>query len=152
MGSLATPTREVWPGTMYMIDARKDWYAENGVAVLGYECLAKGFLCNRWGTREEIGRDMFQDYRDERLRTAYLTETNIDRRDRLVALAKRKGTDAASLALAYCLKQPYDSFALVGTTKLKNFLVNQKATQIDLTPAEVSWLENGKSKLTRSNL
>ena len=35
---------------------RRQWYVANNVAVLGWECLAKGFLCNRFGTGEDLAR------------------------------------------------------------------------------------------------
>ena len=48
--SLAMPCRAVWPGTTFVREqeeweegGRKEWYREHKVAVLAWECLAKGF-------------------------------------------------------------------------------------------------------------
>ncbi|KAH8048244.1 aldo keto reductase [Aureococcus anophagefferens] len=47
--SLAAPRHAPWPGTEYMTDADRAWYASHpDVPVLAWEVLAKGFLAGRW--------------------------------------------------------------------------------------------------------
>lgn len=120
-------------------------YAANNIAVLGWECLAKGFLLKRFGSDTDIekiknaassssvcggstGKFAFKDARTERLVVAYVTERNLARRERLESLAAVKKADVSSVALAFILHEPYESYVLVGTTKLENFVSNMKVS------------------------
>mmetsp|Transcript_65 Transcript_65/g.103 ORF Transcript_65/g.103 Transcript_65/m.103 type:complete len:1250 (+) Transcript_65:58-3807(+) len=156
--SLAWPSRPVWPETTYM-DAEKHRFfsqiGENGMAVLGWECLAKGFLLGRW-TRED-GLQNEQDtrvlhpvgstavaWRNRQLMTAYCTPENFARVDRLRSLASYKHCSPAQLALNYVLSQPYNVFTIVGTTNAAHFIDNAvAASQPRLTAKEIRWLQHG---------
>merc|ERR1711981_481044 len=96
--SIATPTRPVWPGTSYLEkpDERLEWYSNEDVAVLAWECLAKGFMAGKWSRDDtphhEDGRSSAEitqqlrtnpnKWRDLQLRVAYLSDDNFARRDR----------------------------------------------------------------------
>merc|ERR1719473_774705 len=90
--SLAAPTRPVWPGTKYLEspEERLEWYADHGVAVFAWECLAKGFMAGKWSredmpdkadgrTPQEITSSLSTNpgrWRELQLRVAYLAEDN----------------------------------------------------------------------------
>ena len=53
--SLAEPSRAVWPNTCFMAaERRPQWQkATRGqVAMMGWECLAKGFMCGKWSRQD----------------------------------------------------------------------------------------------------
>eukprot|EP00038_Savillea_parva_P007028 m.167395 g.167395 ORF g.167395 m.167395 type:complete len:386 (-) comp12820_c0_seq1:327-1484(-) len=160
--SLAQPTRSVWPDTQYMRPECRDWYAETGTAVLAWECLAKGFMAGKWD-RHDVATataavtqpekyahlqptgDTASTWRDLQLVIAYCTHENFDRRERAAIAAEFTGASVAQIALKYVASQPFESFVLVGTTKVKNWLENAGGGAAPLlSPTELAWLETGK--------
>lgn len=140
--SLAVPTRPVWPDTTFATKESSEFYQESGIAVLGWEVLGKGFMTGKWdrvdserakATRKRIASDpafaarfgpvgeAAAEWRELQLTTAYCTEDNFVRRDRVSALAARKGLTMAQVALKYVASQPFNAFVQVGTTSAKHF-------------------------------
>lgn len=123
--SLAMPAREPWPGTVFMNSTEQAWYERHPeIAVLGWECLGKGFLAGRWSRDDApsyISDDALEDvysneWRENRLKRAYLTETNFARRERAVTLARaRGGYRPEQVAIAWCLVRPYTSHVITAT-------------------------------------
>jgi len=168
--SLATPTRPVWPDTKFANEESARFYEDSGLAVLGWEVLAKGFMTGKWGredgekvrqTEARVASDAefaasfgpvgerAEEWREHQLTTAYCTEDNFMRRDRAAALAVRKGLTLAQVALKYVASQRYNGFVLVGTTSAKHFAENAVGGATDkLTAAEVRWLECGDEHLS----
>ena len=124
--------------------------------MLGWESLAKGFMCGRWTradgeglTEFELGESNAADWRDMQLRRAYCDgPLNFDRRDRALELGAQKGISLAEMALGYVISQSPHSFALVGTTSVGHWKENVKAAQPGnpanaLTAAEMEYMETG---------
>lgn len=154
--SLAKPAQSVWPGTEYMTEERAEWYVQNDIAVFAWECLAKGFLAGSWGSDitesrlanykiDVVDDPNAPDFRKSRLEQAYVNLPTIQRRDRVKILAKSKGVDMGEVALSYVLAQKYNSFVLVGTTKIEHFKSNASSTALALTQPEVDYLRSGSS-------
>ncbi len=98
------------------------------VALLGWECLAKGFMCGKWSRADgqnlaevRLSDETAAEWREMQLRIAYCNDKNFDRRDRAAALAAKKGVTLPEVAIGYVLSQSESSFALVGTTSLAHF-------------------------------
>eukprot|EP00041_Stephanoeca_diplocostata_P007068 m.97566 g.97566 ORF g.97566 m.97566 type:complete len:344 (-) comp16710_c0_seq3:400-1431(-) len=158
--SLAYPSRPVWPDTQYMRQDARAWYQTSGVAVLAWECLAKGFMTGKWA-REDGARaralhenpetiahlhptgDTAAEWRELQLVTAYCTEENFERRDRLQIAAKAEGATMSQIALKYVASQPFESFVLVGTSKVAHFVENAGGGSNMFSPEQVQWLESG---------
>lgn len=158
--SLATPTRSVWPGTSYMSPSRLQWYTpEKNVNIFCWEVLAKGFMAGRWDTtkiceekkpldKKAILNQLSEDpdkWRQENLENAYLTKENHGRLERAKKLAEEFDVEVCVIAIAYILAKHPNTFALAGTTSVKNWNKNVQAASIHLTPAQVRFLEGGKS-------
>jgi aryl-alcohol dehydrogenase-like predicted oxidoreductase len=157
--SLAEPSRAVWPNTSFMsAETRPAWakVTRGQVAMLGWECLAKGFMCGKWTPEDDqglveisLGKDNVAEWREWQLRRAYCNgPLNFDRRDRAVALAAAKGVDLPVVALGYVLSQSPLSFALVGTTSTAHFEQNVRAASLSspvarMSSAELRYLETG---------
>ena len=157
--SLAEPSRAVWPNTSYMsAETRPAWakVTRGEVAMLCWECLAKGFMCGKWTPEDDqglveisLGKDNVAEWREMQLRRAYCNgPLNFARRDRAVALAGAKGVDLPVVALGYVLSQSPLSFALVGTTNAAHFEQNVRAASLSssvarMSSAELRYLETG---------
>jgi len=85
-----------------------------------------------------------RDKRDnEELVRVWYNEQNFGRRDRAIELAQKLGQSPIHVALAYVLAQPFPSVPLIGPRRLVELEDSLKAFDIQLTPEQVKWLEQG---------
>jgi aryl-alcohol dehydrogenase-like predicted oxidoreductase len=142
--ALADRIQEPWAGCLSIGGAagaaERDWYVRTQMPLLTWSSLAGGFFSGRFrrDNLDTITRDF------ERT-TAYIYahEPNFQRLDRAEALAREKGVTAAQIALAYLLHQPLNIYALVGCETAAEFADNAHALEVDLSQADVAWLETG---------
>ena len=119
-------------------DARA-WYTQTQMPLLAYSPLASGFFSERFH-RDNL--HMFGEReRDEIVVRAYASETNFQRLDRARILAEEKGLTAAQIALAFVMNQPMNVFAVVGPHSSEKFQANIEASEVQLTPKEMAWLD-----------
>lgn len=122
--SLAEMRSPPWPGCLAVSRHDLPALAELEVALLAWSSLATGFFA---------GRDA----------PHWDTPANRARRDRARELADRLATSAPAVALAYVLNQPDHVMALVGTRSEAHVDEALAAAAIELTPAQLAWLETG---------
>lgn len=121
----------------------QEWYRRNKMPVLAWSSLAGGFLSGQF-TPEQIAA-LPKDCPDIYCR-CYRSKANLKRLERAFTLAKKKGTGVPQIALAWLLHQPLLVFPLVACRNRAEFAANCEAFDISLTPEEVAWLDEGKSK------
>jgi len=121
----------------------QEWYRRSKVPVLAWSSLAGGFLSGQF-TPEQIAA-LPKDCPDIYSR-CYRSKANLKRLERAFTLAKKKGTGVPQIALAWLLHQPLLVFPLVACRNRAEFAANCEAFDISLTPEEVAWLDEGKSK------
>eukprot|EP00521_Asterionellopsis_glacialis_P007285 CAMPEP_0195283026 /NCGR_PEP_ID=MMETSP0707-20130614/1713_1 /TAXON_ID=33640 /ORGANISM="Asterionellopsis glacialis, Strain CCMP134" /LENGTH=448 /DNA_ID=CAMNT_0040342127 /DNA_START=192 /DNA_END=1535 /DNA_ORIENTATION=+ len=132
--SLAVPTVQVWPSTETLsfsgfTNENMDWHKKNGVEVMGWESLAKGFLAvpNMWNhvtpqdvhlmhkkleaNQYELGTD---EWRMARVQRAYCSPENFMRREIAKNIAFRNGLSLAQVSLLYSLSRGKHVSVLVG--------------------------------------
>lgn len=114
--SLANPAVEVWP-TTYSVSGSEhkeqiDWYRDNGVELVCWEVLAKGFMAvpDLWCEKTvdpsffakdvEIGTD---EWRLQRIQRAYCNEENYRRRKNALKVANMHGLSLAQIAALYAM-------------------------------------------------
>ena len=106
-----------------------------GLGNVVWSPLAMGILTGKYtsaqnppaGTRAASpSRDMMEDY---------FTQPVLDAVQRLKPLAAQSGCSLAQLALAWCLRQPAVSSAIVGATKPEHVDDNAGAGDLDVDPA-----------------
>lgn len=114
--SLASPACEVWP-TTYTVSGDEykhqlDWYQQNGVELVCWEVLAKGFMAvpDLWSEETidrtlmdkevEIGTD---EWRLQRIQRAYCTNENWRRRRNALKVAEDFGMTLAQVAALYAM-------------------------------------------------
>jgi len=148
--SLAVPSSDIWPSTYSLSCPSKaseiDWYGQNGIEVMGWEALAKGFMAvpTLWRRHEldfstfhgpdaEMGTDL---WRLQRIQRAYCTPGNYMRRDIALKLAKDSGLTLAQIALLYSLAKGDHVSVLVGADRcshldemanIRNYALDQEA-------------------------
>ncbi len=71
----------------------------------------------------------------------YASEANFQRLDRANILAAEKGLTAAQVALAYIMNQPMNMFAVIGLHSAQKFKASSEASEFQLTPEELDWLD-----------
>jgi len=121
--SLAVPQEPPWPGCLTIHDpVSRAWYERTRLPVFAWSSQAAGFFA---GVESEV----------------YDTEENRSRRGRAEQLAAEKGCTANHVALAWVLRQPFPTFALVGPRSAAELRDTVAALELELTPEEVQWLD-----------
>jgi aryl-alcohol dehydrogenase-like predicted oxidoreductase len=142
--SLAVQLKAPWEGCLSLsgpdgAEAR-DWYAAHTMPLFTWSSLAGGFFSGRF-KRDNL--DSFSTYLDKLCAETYGSEENFGRLDRATQLAGERGISVAQVALAYVLSLPLDIYALVGCWTGAEFGEAVQASEVQLTPDELVWLENG---------
>jgi 1-deoxyxylulose-5-phosphate synthase len=126
--SLALPNEPMW-WEAYSVDREaRDWYEQTQFPLFSWSSGGGGF---------------FARYESDDINRVYNNETNFGRRDRLEAMATEKGVTPTQLALAWTLNQPLNVWGLIGPRTPEQVADNAVATDIELTPEELSFLEHG---------
>ena len=140
--SLAEQVTEPWSNTVSIggpaHEADRAWYARERLALFCWSSLASGFFSGRF---RPDNLDTFTSTPDLTCIRAYASDANFQRLARAEQLAEERGLTVAQVALAYVLHQPLDLYALVGPFTPEEFEADVVAATLDLTPAELAWLD-----------
>jgi predicted dehydrogenase/aryl-alcohol dehydrogenase-like predicted oxidoreductase len=137
--SLARMVDPVWAGCLHVSDPEsRQWLADNKVVHFSWSSQARGFFTER--TEKELKEPGF----DKELRRCWLSADNLARRERAVALARRKGVLPINIAAAYVLDQPFESYALIGPESIEEMVTSLPAMDIHLSAEEIRWLWQGE--------
>jgi aryl-alcohol dehydrogenase-like predicted oxidoreductase len=140
--SLAEQAEPPWPNCISIsgpagVEARA-WYQANRMPLFTWSSIANGFFSGR------LTRENFEEVKsqiDGSTVRAYCIEDNFRRLDRVQVLAMEKGLNVPQIALAYVLNQPLNIYALVGARSGEEIAANLQALDLELTPAEMDWLD-----------
>ena len=142
--SLASQAKPPWPGCVSISGsigkAARQWYGKHRLALFTWSSLAGGFLSGRF-TPDNL--ESFTNYLDRISIDVYCFDENWEKLARVKQMATEKGVSVAQIALAYVLNQPLDIYALIAVYNAPEASDSTKAIDIKLTPAELSWLEEG---------
>jgi aryl-alcohol dehydrogenase-like predicted oxidoreductase len=135
-----------WPGCVHLHRTRDAeawrWYDEQKLPILAWSPLASGFLTGRFSQKlaepPKLGADRAAvDF--------YGTEANFARLERLGELARRRGVSLPQAAIAYVLNARSSLSAVIGCRDRTEFLACLPALTLELSPAELDWLDSGAS-------
>jgi predicted dehydrogenase/aryl-alcohol dehydrogenase-like predicted oxidoreductase len=133
--ALAEMLDPIWAGCVGAgTPAWKQWLIEHRMPNFSWSSQGRGFFTDR------AGRDRHDD---EEIVRCWYNEQNFGRRDRAVELAAKLGKSPIQIALAYVLTQPFPSIPLIGPRTLDELDSSLAAFDVNLTPDQVKWLENG---------
>jgi len=118
---------------------------ELGIGLVPYSPLGKGFLTGKIDENTTIPTS---DFRSTLPRfTPEARKMNQALVDLLGRTGKRKGATPAQVALAWVLAQKPWMVPIPGTTKLERLEENIGATEVELTPDDLSEIESAASKI-----
>lgn len=111
--------------------------AAEGVGVVPWSPLARGRLTRAWG--ETTGRMENDDFG----KTLYAANEASDRKvvERVAEIAAQRGVPQAQVALAWVAQKPFVTAPIVGASKPHHLDDAVAALTLDLTPEEISSLE-----------
>ncbi len=109
------------------------------IGFVPYSPLGRGFLTGRYKTPEDLPAD---DVRRNHPRfQGENFKKNLELVKHLESLAKNKGVTAAQLALAWVMVQGEDIVPIPGTKNIARLEENAKSTEVKITAAELSEIE-----------
>jgi len=130
-----TPEKEVIPAL-----------EELGIGLVAYSPLGKGFLT---GKIDESAKFDSSDFRSTLPRfTPEALKANQALIGLLASIGERKNATPAQIALAWLLARKPWIVPIPGTTKLHRLDENIGALSVELTPGDLSDIENAASKIT----
>jgi len=110
-----------------------------GIGVLPWSPLARGFLA---GDRRKPGEGETERARtDDFAHQMYYREGDYEVLERAIQLARQRGVTPAQIALAWLLHQEGVTAPIVGASKMSHLEQAVAALDIDLTPVELTTLE-----------
>ena len=131
--SLARMNTPIWPGVMACSDdAYRAWLEKTGTALFSWSSQARGFFTDRAGPGIPTTPDM---------EAAFYSEDNFERRRRAFKLAREKGVEPVTIALAYVLAQKMPTCALIGPRTVAEFRSSMAVFNVVLTEQELAWLD-----------
>jgi aryl-alcohol dehydrogenase-like predicted oxidoreductase len=112
---------------------------EEGIGVIPWSPLARGYLTRPWDERQNTGRAQTDQFG----KTLY---SRMDEADRAVVgrvdqVAQARGVPMAQVALAWMLSKPFISAPIVGATKPHHLEDAAAALLLTLSPEEIASLE-----------
>jgi aryl-alcohol dehydrogenase-like predicted oxidoreductase len=120
--SLAVQNEAPWPGCLSACDAEsRAWHERRGMLLLAWSAQAGGFFA---GSAREPAR-------------VYENADNRERRARAEALARRTGSSANAVALAWVLAQPFPTVAVIGPHSLEHLRESLGALDVTLSADDV---------------
>jgi predicted dehydrogenase/aryl-alcohol dehydrogenase-like predicted oxidoreductase len=130
--SLARMVDAPWGGCIAASDPEsRAWLTKEQLPLLSWSSQARGFFTDRAAPDKK---------EDKELVRCWYSEDNFQRKARVNEMAKKKGVEPISIALAYVLNQPFPTFALIGPRFLSETRTSMAGLSVKLTPDEVKWL------------
>lgn len=130
--SLARMVEAPWGGCLSCSDpASRTWLTRNQMPVMSWSSQARGFFTGRADPR---------DTSDKELVRCWYADDNFKRLARVQEFAAKRKVEPINVALAWVLRQPFPTFPLVGPAVPSETLSCVSALTLDLSPADVAWL------------
>ncbi len=114
----------------------REYYINNKLPNLCYSSLGDGFFSGKVKADDlDIKKKLTPSSR-----SAYYSSHNLKVLARAQELAKKKGCSVATIALSYCLRQPFETSCIVSFSSLKRLEENMKAISLQLNKDEIDYL------------
>ncbi|MFC5468514.1 aldo/keto reductase [Cohnella suwonensis] len=130
--SLAKPLEARWAGAISADEQACEWHAKTQMPLLAWSAQAGGFFSGNFTP---------DDRSDEEMVRVYYSDDNWERHRRAAKLAEEKGVTAIQIALSYVLYQRFPTCAIIGPRNPEEFHSSIRSMNLELTPAEVDWLD-----------
>lgn len=108
--------------------------AREGLGLIVYSPLARGVLTGKYESVDDVPSDSrAADKNGRRFMGPWFSEEGLAKVRKLKAIAERAGLTLPEMALAWVLRRPEVSSAIIGATRLEHVEENVKAAEIELT-------------------
>ncbi len=143
---LAEQIADPWGGGCETISgpsnaAAREWYGKNGMPVVAYSSLGRGLFSGRLKSSDGDNKEAVSKVLDKVAMKGYYCKDNIERLHRCEQLAAEKGCTVPQIAMAWIYSQPLKTYAVVSSSKASRMAQNIDALNIELTPAEILYLD-----------
>jgi aryl-alcohol dehydrogenase-like predicted oxidoreductase len=139
---LAEQYEDYWVGTVSISgpqhENERQWYRKENMPLLTWSSLGNGFLTGKFS------RDMYENTPDdipEDVRLSFCGDGNFTRLERAEQLAKEKNLSLVQIALAFVFNSGLNLFAVTASHNADELKENVAAMAIELTQAQVDWLD-----------
>ena len=127
-----SPTYKEQDGLVPMTESEYEFYLKENMAVMAYASQGKGFFAKMLSGGEGA--------LSPKARERYLCEENLNRLEKLKALAAEKGVSANAIALSYLYSRPFTSVPVVGCSNVNQLKDSLSATDMLLSEDEINYL------------
>ncbi len=108
--------------------------AQEGLGLLVYSPLARGVLTGKYTSVDDVPPDSrAADPQGRQFMGPWFSEEGLEKVRRLKVIAEEAGLTLTEMALAWCLRRPEVSSAIVGATRVEHVEQAAKASEIDLS-------------------
>lgn len=115
-------------------DGVMDVCAREGLGLIVYSPLARGVLTGKYDSTEDVPADSrAADDRGRRFMGPWFSEEGLEKVRELKTIADEAGLTLPEMALAWVLRRPEVSSAIIGATKIEHIEENVRASEIELT-------------------
>jgi len=115
---------------------------KNGISQVVFSPLAQGVLTGKYKKGAPLPEgSRATDPKANMWIGGYLSDTHLDKVERLTGIANELDATLSQLAIAWILRLPNVASALVGATRLEQLEENAKASDVTLTPDVVERIE-----------
>lgn len=126
-----------WPlGQHVTDDASRAWLEQAGIPLFSWSSQSRGFFA----------RGDSSDESDAALVRSFYSPLNFERLARVRVIALEQKVEPTAVALAYVLRQPFPTFALIGPLSLAETRASLECLRVELSPGELDWLHGSPSR------
>ncbi len=130
--SLARMVDPVWADCIHVSDkASREWLKKTQTVELSWSSQARGFFTDRASPSDRSDADLAR---------CWYSDDNFQRKARARDLAYRRTVPEIVIALAYVLRQPFPTFALIGPRTIAEMVQSMAALDVELSAEELDWL------------
>lgn len=122
--------------TLQMSDALLQRHRETGFPAAAYSSQANGFFAYPLAKNGEE-----PTVKQQALAPSYDSARNRARHQRATQLANELGCGANQIALAYVCSQSFPAWAIIGPRRMEQLRDSLRASDLQLSPEQVAWLE-----------
>ena len=145
---LARQESDPWGGDCVTLSgpqnaAARKWYAENGMPVIAYSSLARGFFSGKFRAFDYEGAKKVLDGAGQK---GYLCPENMQRLKNAEILAQKYHTTVADIALRYIFGSDMNVYAVLTSTNPERMAANASAASRPLSPEDIRFLEDDTEK------
>jgi len=130
--SLAEMVNPVWNGTESCSNPEfQAWLSERNFPLIPWSSQAAGFFTDQSAPDKKDNQLMVK---------GFYNDANFERKRRAYELAEKKGVLPINLSMAWVLSQPFPTFPLIGPKTITELRTSLPGLRIELSPAEMDWL------------